>query len=233
MDTFICVLLGVVGLLGATLAKILADEFKAWAPALANAILRWSVSQLPKDRRDRFREEWAAHIAEVPGDLSRVITAARMFVAARRIARCADTSCPDLQSACMRVGMHWGRYEFWQQLEYEGSGRLRKRWYLRKISDSTPVPLNFWAASMLSRDGDLDQAAVCWDSFSRKLVGRAIIIRSGRTFHVDSRVPSNWLVSAREVSSFPSDLVKIADDQAREMTNSIPSIDGSSDRAGE
>jgi hypothetical protein len=52
------------------LSKVLADEFKAWSPLVAR-ILEVAVRALPPSRRDRYSEEWKAHVIEKPGDLGK------------------------------------------------------------------------------------------------------------------------------------------------------------------
>lgn len=78
--------LGFIGLLGAAFSKILAEEFKAWAPTIASYLVRLAVCRLPKDERDRYREEWSAHIQDTPGDIGKIASACGLIVAAIRIA---------------------------------------------------------------------------------------------------------------------------------------------------
>jgi hypothetical protein len=75
MDTLILALMTVLALLGATLAKLLADEFKAWSAPLVSIFLNVAVGLTPLRLRERCAEEWSSHVDEVPGDLSKVIFA--------------------------------------------------------------------------------------------------------------------------------------------------------------
>jgi hypothetical protein len=72
-------------LIGAAFSKLLADEFKAWAPTIVSSIIAVAVSALPPAQRDRAAEEWTSHVNELPGDLSRVVFACGCVVAALKI----------------------------------------------------------------------------------------------------------------------------------------------------
>jgi lipopolysaccharide/colanic/teichoic acid biosynthesis glycosyltransferase len=85
MDLMLAVTIAVLGLLGATFSKILADEFKAWAPCIAKNILRAAVTRLPTDLKERLSEEWLADMDATPGDLGKLLFALGCNVAAIRI----------------------------------------------------------------------------------------------------------------------------------------------------
>jgi MraZ protein len=65
----------VVAILTSAIARLLADEFKAWNPKLTGIIVRFAVSRLPKKERDRYSEEWSAHVNDVPGDVAKLCAA--------------------------------------------------------------------------------------------------------------------------------------------------------------
>jgi hypothetical protein len=73
--------LAVAGVIGAALARLLADEAKAWTPRLVEILIRSAVARLPEDQRERRYEEWRAHINDVPGDLSKLLTASGFIIA--------------------------------------------------------------------------------------------------------------------------------------------------------
>jgi hypothetical protein len=74
-------------LLVAILAKLLADECKAWAPSITAMLVRAAVRMLPVQMRDRFSEEWHSHLSEVPGDISKVVVACNFLLASFDIAQ--------------------------------------------------------------------------------------------------------------------------------------------------
>ena len=86
MDLIVLALLGMLGVFGAVVSKLLADEFKAWAPSLVARILAAAVRKLPAAKRERFSEEWASHVNEVPGDIGKFVAACGCLTAAWKIA---------------------------------------------------------------------------------------------------------------------------------------------------
>jgi hypothetical protein len=72
------------GLLAAAFAKILADEFKAWSPTIVSAVVITASRIMPPTERDRAAEEWAADVADIPGDLSKILYALGLVVASLR-----------------------------------------------------------------------------------------------------------------------------------------------------
>jgi hypothetical protein len=82
MGILTAAVVAVLGLLGATLSKLLADEFKAWAPSLTSRILAVAARALPPSRHARCAEEWEAHVNETPGDLGRLLVACGCVLAA-------------------------------------------------------------------------------------------------------------------------------------------------------
>ena len=66
-------------------SKVLADEFKAWNPRLVSCLLGWAVLKLPKASRERYNEEWASHLNDMPGDLAKLLAAIGFMIAAYKI----------------------------------------------------------------------------------------------------------------------------------------------------
>jgi len=66
-------------LLGAILANALSrqlvDEFKAWVPWLTRSLISVGACILPKTERTRRIEEWASHLEEIPGEISKILVA--------------------------------------------------------------------------------------------------------------------------------------------------------------
>jgi hypothetical protein len=77
------IVLAILGLLAASLRKLLTDELKAWLPSLIEMILLFAVKKAPVSLRDRYAEEWRAHLNEIPGELTK-LSAALGFVCATR-----------------------------------------------------------------------------------------------------------------------------------------------------
>lgn len=68
-------LLGFGGMITAILTRFFGDELKAWMPWFSKRLLRIALERLPECQRERFSEEWASHISEVPGELGKVAVA--------------------------------------------------------------------------------------------------------------------------------------------------------------
>ncbi len=74
------------GVTVAVLGRLTSDEFKAWTPKITRWVLAYAVSRLPEQLRDRYQEEWASHLADVPGDLGKLVEAAGFVWTARAAA---------------------------------------------------------------------------------------------------------------------------------------------------
>lgn len=73
------------GILAMVISQLLADEFKAWIPRLTKWLIDRAIRQLQPMDRNRYEEEWQSHINELPGQVSQIITAAQLGIAARRM----------------------------------------------------------------------------------------------------------------------------------------------------
>jgi hypothetical protein len=69
----------------AILARLFADDIKAWLPVLSRWLKARAVRRLPEESRARYEEEWESHLLEVPGDLSKIIYSLGLQLAAWRI----------------------------------------------------------------------------------------------------------------------------------------------------
>jgi lipopolysaccharide/colanic/teichoic acid biosynthesis glycosyltransferase len=67
------------------LLGLMAFEAKAWFPRVMDAFINVAVRRLPKRQRERFREEWRAHINDTPGAVLRLWHAAGFVVASGRM----------------------------------------------------------------------------------------------------------------------------------------------------
>jgi lipopolysaccharide/colanic/teichoic acid biosynthesis glycosyltransferase len=59
----------------AATARVVGDDVKVWLPWIAQRLIERAVSRLPEAERDRFKEEWWAHINELPGNLAKIYAA--------------------------------------------------------------------------------------------------------------------------------------------------------------
>jgi hypothetical protein len=67
----------------AVLGKLVADECKAWLPWITGRMTKLAVRRLPKRQRERYEEEWASYLDEVPGELAKLWVAYGFLKAAR------------------------------------------------------------------------------------------------------------------------------------------------------
>jgi hypothetical protein len=82
-------ILSVLGVAGAILvpvtARVVGDDVKEWLPWITRRLVERAVSRLPEEERDRFEEEWRAHINELPGNLAKVYAAMGCLSASKAI----------------------------------------------------------------------------------------------------------------------------------------------------
>jgi len=75
----------VVTLLIAIVARLMADEVKAWSGWLHKKIRGRAVARLPVECRERYDEEWESGLEEIPGEIFKVIYSVGLLRAADRI----------------------------------------------------------------------------------------------------------------------------------------------------
>jgi lipopolysaccharide/colanic/teichoic acid biosynthesis glycosyltransferase len=85
MEVIGAIALGVLAIVGAATSRQIADEFKAWSPWIVGKTIRCAVRQLPEDQRERFSEEWHAHVNDIPGDAGKLIVALGFLSASWRM----------------------------------------------------------------------------------------------------------------------------------------------------
>lgn len=78
--------LAVGGLIMAIFNRLAGDEVKAWMPWFTKRLLQIAIERLPEVQRERFSEEWASHVSDVPGEIGKLITAMGCVWAAHEIA---------------------------------------------------------------------------------------------------------------------------------------------------
>jgi hypothetical protein len=57
---------------GAMAFRLLCGELQDWMPTVTRRIVDRAVARLPKEERERYREEWYAHLDECPGKLGKL-----------------------------------------------------------------------------------------------------------------------------------------------------------------
>jgi hypothetical protein len=99
-----------VGILAAVLNRLSGGALRTWIPWFTQRLLDLAIKRLPEDQGERFGEEWASHINEVPGDVGKIAFAWGCVSAAHEMAsllnkpaftRFADR-CHDLFKRAMR-----------------------------------------------------------------------------------------------------------------------------------
>jgi len=78
MGYLIDILVGVV-------SGIVTGELSAHAEPMARWIISKAVARLPADDRERFREEWLAHLEEVPGAVGKLWHATGCYLGAAKV----------------------------------------------------------------------------------------------------------------------------------------------------
>jgi len=86
MGTLLAVLVIIQTVLTSAFSQQMADEFKAWTPWLTRRLIDRSVSKLPAELQERYREEWSSDVQDVPGQIGKLVFAAG-FIRAARIMR--------------------------------------------------------------------------------------------------------------------------------------------------
>ena len=78
--------MALISAISAILSKLLTDEIKAWSPRMAQRLIRYAASRLPEHLHVRYQEEWASYVGDTPGDVGKLVAAAGLLFAARRMA---------------------------------------------------------------------------------------------------------------------------------------------------
>ena len=81
------IVMAALGVGGAALSRLLADDIKAWIPALTEHLVERAIKKLPGGQHERFAEEWRSHLLDVPGNLTKLVVAISFLRGAWRIAR--------------------------------------------------------------------------------------------------------------------------------------------------
>lgn len=95
----------------AVLIRFFVDRLKMWMPWLTKRLLRIAIDRLAEAQRERFSEEWASHINEVTGEISKVAVALGCISAAQQMASSSKPAEPVLTPVLIREGgmRYWFR----------------------------------------------------------------------------------------------------------------------------
>lgn len=78
-------LIGLAAIIGPFISRQAQSEFQDWTPKVVTWLIEHAVQRLPENKRERFREEWAAHLGDTPGEVGKWVVAAGCLLAARRM----------------------------------------------------------------------------------------------------------------------------------------------------
>lgn len=78
--------LALAGMFTAVLNRLSGDALRPSIPWFTERLLDLATEHLPEDQRERFAEEWASHVNEVPGDIGKIAFAWGCVSAAHEIA---------------------------------------------------------------------------------------------------------------------------------------------------
>jgi hypothetical protein len=79
------VIVAVVATFAVALSRELTDEFEAWTQWIINHLVNRAVRRFAEEERNRFEEEWLAHVNELPGKVNKIIAALGFLSDTRRI----------------------------------------------------------------------------------------------------------------------------------------------------
>jgi hypothetical protein len=133
-------ILALAGILTAVLNRLSGGALDVWIPWFTQRLLDLAIKRLPEDQRERFAEEWASHINDMPGDVGKIAFASGCVSAAHEMASLLNNSaftrfldqCRDFANRAMRL--------------CRNSKKIRFAESLRKVQLLlSPRPLNKWS----------------------------------------------------------------------------------------
>ena len=92
----------IVAVIAGVLTRFFVDKLNIWMRCLTKRLLRIAIERLPEAQRERFSEEWASHINEVTGEISKVAVALGCISAARQMASSSKPAEPVLTPMLIR-----------------------------------------------------------------------------------------------------------------------------------
>ena len=83
---FMTILIAILSIVGAFIAKLAASELRDWIPWIASRMINHAVASLPEAHKERYREEWHSHLDDCPGAIGKLIHACGCVIGQRAIA---------------------------------------------------------------------------------------------------------------------------------------------------
>lgn len=75
----------ITNLVTAILCRIFGEEIVVWIPRLCCSLINFAVRRLPVEQRARYGEEWRSYVNEVPGTISKIVSAAGFLLASSKV----------------------------------------------------------------------------------------------------------------------------------------------------
>jgi uncharacterized protein involved in exopolysaccharide biosynthesis len=94
----------IVAVIAGVLTRFFVDKLNMWMACLTKRLLRIAIKRLSEAQRERFSEEWASHINEVTGQISKVAVALGCISAAQQMASSSKPAEPVLTPMLIRGG---------------------------------------------------------------------------------------------------------------------------------
>jgi hypothetical protein len=85
MEHVATVIIGFMGLL--VLRTLVGEEVKAWMPWVIKRLVLSALTRLPAEEQERYREEWLAAVADIPGNIGKLLFAIDLHRASFGIAK--------------------------------------------------------------------------------------------------------------------------------------------------
>jgi hypothetical protein len=92
MGIIVSLVLFVLGVFASALSRQITDDFKEWTPWLLAWLVQQAVRRLPAQYQERYSEEWASYLNEVPGQIGKFVVAAGFVWAAQKARLRASTA---------------------------------------------------------------------------------------------------------------------------------------------
>lgn len=88
----LAIAIALVSLVGVLMLKLAFSELQDWMPWIARRMINRTITKLPIAERDRYREEWYAHLEECPGKIGKILHAIGCAYGVRKLAALANES---------------------------------------------------------------------------------------------------------------------------------------------
>jgi hypothetical protein len=162
---------------GGLVSSILASQIYDGCPRAAKSIVRFAVSRLPSEKRERYSEEWDAHLNECEGKLAPLLAAAGCVIATWQMSRKKTTFEPARSEkySILRRQLEINVKEM--KKIYEGASR----------SYSTVEPIDYVTESMAKIGDALTEMenALQYEREELVLRTKAALVKFGRIYELE------------------------------------------------